>query len=108
MIISPRQDVVKSDLLVVHGTADPGVAITVQLVDAAGHVAAQASDSANPSGVWTTPMKITGVPDGQYTLAVTATLGAQVSQPASMPVTIGRTLPDVVVTAVDGDGRLFP
>ena len=108
VIVSPRRGTVKSDLLLVHGSADANVAITVQLVATAGRVVAQAVDSANPSGMWTTPLKITGVADGQYTLSVVASRGLQVSQPASVPLTVGRTLPDVVVTSVDGGGRLFP
>ena len=108
VIVSPRKGTAQSDLLLVHGSSDANVAITVQLVAAAGQIVAQTADSANPSGMWTAPLKITGVPDGQYTLSVVASQGLQVSQPASVPVTVGRTLPEVVVTAVDGGGRLFP
>lgn len=108
VIVSPRKGTVKSDLLLVHGSSDANVAITVQLVAAAGQIVAQAADSANPSGMWTTPMKITGVPDGQYTLSVVASRGLQFSQPASVPVTVGRTPSDVAVTSIDGGGRLFP
>jgi RNA polymerase sigma factor (sigma-70 family) len=108
VILSPRKGTVQSDLLLVHGSAGANAAITVQLLATAGQIVAQAADSANPSGMWTAPMKITGVPDGQYTLSVVASQGLQLSQPASVPVTVGRTLPDVVVTAIDGGGRLFP
>lgn len=108
VIVSPRKGMAPSDLILVHGTADPNVAIAVQLVAAAGQVVARAADSANPSGMWTTPLKITGVPDGQYTLSVIASQGLLASRPASVPVTVGRTLPAVVLTAIDGGGRLFP
>ena len=108
-VISPEPGSLESNLLVAHGTAEPSVTITVLLTDSHGAIVAQAADTSTPSGLWTTPIRLTDIPDGVYTLSVAATRGGATGPATSVPVTIGRTLAAPTVGPADSDsGRLLP
>jgi RNA polymerase sigma factor (sigma-70 family) len=109
VILSPVAGPVESDLLVVHGTADAGVGILLQLIDSSGAVLARADVSADAAGAWSAPLSLVGMPDGVYSLKATATRGSSTSPTTTVAVTVCRTLSAPTVTLADSaGGRYFP
>jgi hypothetical protein len=109
VILSPVAGPVESDLLVVHGTADPGVGILLQLTDSSGAVLVRADVSTDTAGAWSAPLSLLGVPDGAYSLKATAARGSSTSPATTVAVTLCRTLSAPTVTLADSaGGRYFP
>jgi flagellar hook assembly protein FlgD len=80
--------------------------VTAQLVDANGAIAATPLDEQRAAGVNTFTLDVTGVPDGRYTLDISARPVKGVGASATLPIVVDRSISGIAVAVEPGQVSL--